>query len=103
MSSGKALLVASAMRKLNEKKRREILKEAFRKMKEENTPLPGNICHGCGGHVVKKVSSFFRGMIHYSLPKCELCGLVYLYAENAPCVGGEEFIRKLREPMCAHN
>ena len=76
-----------------------LVEKAFSKMKMENTPLPGNICRDCGGRVIKTVSSFFRGMVHYSLSKCESCGRVYLYAKNAPCIGGEEFMRKLHEPM----
>ncbi len=105
MSSGKAPLpaIVAIMKQLSEKKVQSIVMKVSKEMKEKNTPLPGNLCHNCNGHVVRNVSSFFRGTIFYSLPKCESCGRVYLYAENAPRVGGDGFMRKIHEPMCARN
>lgn len=105
MSSKNALVtkLSAALARLTSKKRKKIIADVLREMKEKNVPLPGNICHGCGGHVVKNVNSLFRGVIRYSLPECNGCGRIYLYAENAPCVGEEEFMRKLHRTVgCAY-
>ena len=80
-------------------------REAFlKKFVEDQTPLPGNICkaEGCGGRIVQKVASLFRGRFSFWPPECEKCGRGYRKAKNVPKVGVQEFIRSLHTPIRHH-
>lgn len=69
----------------------------------EGTPAPGNKCKrkGCGGRAVRKVRALFRGQFEYSMPECEKCGRIYMYAKNAAKVGLAEFRKSLSKPVFA--
>jgi len=65
---------------------------------DEHTPATGNKCKKCGGRVVCKVAGDPPNGIRYWEPACEKCSHQYPYAENAPRVGAEEYIKLLRTP-----
>ncbi len=77
----------------------EVLDEWAVKHKEKHTPGPNNTCKesGCDGKVVCRVSSWSRGQFQYRLPACDKCKRRYLFAENAPKVGRENFERKMNQ------
>ena len=62
-------------------------------------PKKVGICDECGGNIVQKVLSLFRGQFSYGSPECTECGSSYPGAENATKVGAAEFTKRMRIPF----
>jgi len=68
---------------------------------EARRPTIPCVCDGCGGRVIKQVSSYFRGRYYFLQPECEQCGATYWGAGDfeAVPVGVAEFEACMRQPF----
>ena len=78
----------------------ELTPEAIEKILEKvnRKPKKPGVCDECGGNIVQRVISLYRGNFSYWVPECNDCGISYMGVESAPKVGVEEFIERMRTP-----
>lgn len=84
---------------ITDEKVEQAIKEAFSKVARK--PKVRCVCDDCGGRVVRRVSSLFRGQYHFSLPECESCKATYWGCDQFDSIplGIEEFEQMMRQPF----
>ena len=59
-------------------------------------PKKAGVCDECGGAIVRRVVSLFRGQYSFDQPACKDCRTSYWGEKNAPKVGVEEFQNRMQ-------